>query len=555
MSTTREQRPWLPRFEPGQVVTAAALNQMADASQDLARFQARQFHGQGILFGLTGRLIPQTREWELGAGAAIDPLGRLIRVDKPQRVPVCSGLLDPREADAKHPHVADPGSPTENLTPVLFYRSYDVTDPISGATRREDSFEVQMVRGRVVSRTPDASRCLPLESLADLRAGDGSRLRKQFDELKARIHAEMSREQSEPFRNDTRRRLSALDLSDELSYGRPSARDVLTMAALNDIVYSLWQRARAQQYIELRGFDSDFQWPRNASNCESVEVGVPLGWLYRDELRAWRWDGRWRAGFALGLSRLELLGYSPRFVREVAADRVHALLRGLQRLRPFLPRDRDPAQSERERPMAWTLSPLQCDAGTRAWMRELRLDRPQRIASLWPLDPLRCSREAPRAAEPGPRGADSTAPMPGSGLDAARPAPSLIEPLNDPFTFCDCSEVERVDPKRQGLVALCELVGFTVAQVFGALAKQVGPGGARVKVASRPVSIADDEACEGLEFILLASFDEPLTIVTEHDSTVVLGFARAVTARARSRASGLQPEPQHVPFLRWLFQG
>ncbi len=545
------EKPWAPRFEAGQVVRAQALNQLATLVEEMGQFHAQQFFGRGILYGLSARLAPADGEWVLSPGAALDAFGRLIHVAAEVRIPACDFGPEANEPEAEHPHVREPMPPVDGRTPVLFYRA-EVTGGQGARSRRlKPSFDIRWVSGRVSVEVPEAYRLRPLPRLDDLRAANGKVYCEQFQSLKDGVCSSVSTEETEPFRGRSLRRLKALELSEQLRYGRPNGRDLLTIAAINDVVYTLWQRARAAEYLRLRGLEPTMSQEALNHLPESVEHGVPLGWLYADGEGGRRWDGRWRVGFALGLSRLEVVGYSPHALREIGAERVGALLKGLESLQPFLDPDRDKETVDRERPHAWVLDPRDYLGGTQAWLRHVRLDRPQRVATFWPLDPLRGSLVAPSADEPRLRGR-SVPPSGSPNPSTSRPSPSLIDPLNDPFTFSDYAEADQIDGKRSGLVGLAELIGFPLGRVWGALAAQVSPKGQRLQLSNRPVSIGSAEDCRGLEFVMLASFDEPLVMVTEEGSDKVMGFAHAVTAEARERDETGAPPPPERSFLRWL---
>lgn len=533
---------WTPGFEPGQVVTADALNQLSTLFHELGRFRTQQFFGHGVIWGLRSRLVG--RDWELAPGAALDPLGRLIVVAERVRIPV-DAL--PISENAERPDIRRHRQFSENYTPVLIYRSRRTK-----LGRHDVTAEIAMVPGRISADAPDAYRLRPLERMVDLRVADGAEFASRFEALQNDVFKEMQRDEDEAFGAHARSRIRALRLSESLQSGIPTSADLLTVGALNDTVHTLWQRARAQQYLKLRGFDSSEAWLRVDSGVEGVEYGVPLGWLFRDPERAWRWDGRWRAGFAIGLSRLELLGYAPRSLRQLGARRVATLLDAVAELRPMLPADRPESRREEEQPVAQLLTPRDYAGGTGAWLPNLRLDRPSRVAELWPLDPLRCALDAPVPVEPSIRDPEHD-PRAEEGVPRCiHPAPSPMDPMNDPFTFCDYAEPSAVDRGGDGVVTLAGLIGFPVGRAWGVLARTAAQAGTRIDVAPRPIQIEDARACGDHEFVMLASLGEPLAIVTSKQTPdLVLGFARplrASTTLRRHRAGR-----RDKSFLRWMF--
>lgn len=549
MTQTQDQlQRWLPHFEPGQVVTAGALNQLAGTFEAAGRFNTRQFYGTGIVFGLSGELVGDTLSF--GPGLALDEQGRLIVVAKDRHLDLTREI----SPEAFHPSVIEDDSYPpgfESAVPILSYFAGRSADRMGGGPRREASFRIDLVRGQVSTPVPDSYRLTPLAPLRHLRAS--KEFVTEFDQLKDGILEQMKPGDGEEFAGEgfaasARRRLGGLGLSKGMLVGRPTAVDLLSIAALNDMVYTLWQRDRAQRYLELRGFTAQHVWP---DPIDGVEHGMPLGWLYRrGPGEAWNWDGRFRSGFALGLSRLELLGYAPRGIRQICVTRIASLLKAVRDLRPLQDQvgtGESPADSS---PVAWTISPRGYESGTEAWMQALRLDRPQRIASLWPIDPLRGRRQGPQASVPSVRCPEVDPRRSPEISWTGSLSPSVLDPVNDPFTFSDYADAARVDPSGAGLVGLAELMGHSLGPVWTVLQRQRSHAGRGLVLDRRPVSILDDVACRDLEFVMVASFGERLTLVTDGaEAPRVIGFARRTSTTPARR----EPQAQRQSFLGWLF--
>lgn len=521
---------WVPRFQPGATVTAASLNRVVEMFSAMGRFEAQHFHGHGILHGLRARI--EGGHLRVEPGFAVTRRGERVQVKEA----LCLDLdleRPNRIEEVVHPQVARLESRIEGYTPLLCLCEHSLHD------RREVFPGLHVVRGRV--RVDDSElfgRLRPLSPLEDLRAPVG--FRDAYAILHERILSEIDGD------GIAHANVSNLlgGLSDSMSEGIVDAADLLKVAAVNDLVYTLWQRERARCYLDARPALFD-------DGIGEVVNGVPLGWLYKVGT-TWHWDGRWRAGFALGLSRLQLLGYCPASVSHLCDERIRALLTGLGKLQERAQAQRDATADTSRWPAVWHISPEGYDTGTEAWLRELRSDRPQRTAAFWALDPLRGSREGPAIAVPGVR--DEHDPRPRPKVRAApirHPAPSVIDPVNDPFTFCSYLDAARVDPTRAGALAVAGLIGFPAARVWGAIARCTGPNGIRMRLAPTPVSIHDELACRGLEFVMVASFAEVLTVVTDGgERGTVVGFARAVDQRTPREAEHDQERPS---FLRWLF--
>lgn len=545
MNAPRER--WMPRFAPGQVVSAEALNRLVDAMTERSTFVSRHFQGHGVLFGLRAKTDPRTGDWVLEPGAAIDRAGRVVVVREEFRLPLCGGNGSARAES--HPQVSVPDDiDVPNLTPVLFRRDRVLRkeaplEPDAAPLRTAATFGVALVPGRVRTDTSPVFEIRPMALPLGLRIADGARFVREYEDRRAALDDVLQQHDGDD--GSVLSLPSRLVLSERASLGQPTSADLLKVALLNDLVYTLWQWERAELYLALHLDRLENLWVADRPG-EDHEEGIPLGWLFEDAEGGWCFDGRWRAGFAIGLSRLEhVVGYAPRAMQEICNERFAALTRAAQELGPLEPADLP--KRERATPAAITISPAAYSGGTGSWLAALRFDRPRKEAVFWPIDPLHGSELPPTAAHPVVRRAHDPR-VEGDHSPVRCPAPTLMDPVNDPFAFSGYLDAQRVDRWHVGVASLAGLMGFGLAEVRAVLGQLRSEEGQGLRI-SEAVDFEDDDATEGLEVVLVASFREPLVIVTETPKggeATVLAFARRVAPK-RSDA-----EPVRRPRPGWL---
>ncbi|MFN3240609.1 MAG: hypothetical protein ACE37K_03755 [Planctomycetota bacterium] len=514
--------PWLPTFRAGQVVTDRELNALSGHGLGRAMEHVRQHIGCGVVFGLEGGVTEDGTHGVVQPGEAIDALGRRLQVREALRTVLVGEAFEERLYESNDDVRAVDGCPYENVTAVLVHK--DIVRPggvgedcvgRAGDWKR-DGVELQFVRGRLAPPEPGALlRAVPLRMPSGRAIADGSGFRIAFERTRNLLCDGLF---DTDLPADKHRLLAGLALQQRVDEGVWTDRDVLAWAVLNDVVYSGWQYARALLYERLH--TRDCQGPE----CR-VRDGVAIGWLFRHPENGWVWDSRWRRRFAIGSTELEQVkGYRPVLIKAVALRRI---ARALERW-----------NARHVEPTVRFVSLRGYRGGTAAWLPNLGWDRPCPWTGLWPLDPLRGACDPPASALPT---VDRDSGERRVGADrSARPLPSLIDPVNEPYWHQSYDDTTVVDPRRQGLAALSNLLGRPLREAWQVLLSAYRHCG-REDQLSPAVRVDQLPDVVGWEHCTTVALDARLAMVVDDDLRVVSFLTPAYRGVRRPVAKRRQP--------------